>query len=505
MKRKLTIKITNMLAACSLAFTMVVTVPGISGLIFSGQTGRQLNRFPAVNAASAFPKTNKPLSELNVGNTIFLPLVMNLWPLPPAPWGITFDYSVDENGGLLEMETAGTEWTRRDLVWSKVEPNIGDRRWNEISSFDADILNAQAHGMEFIAIIESAPSWARKDPLKCSPVKADSFDELANFAYDAVNKYSKPPYDVITWELLNEPDAPSVLGCWGDPGDTSYYGGAHYGEMLKVVYPRMKEANPNIKVYFGGLLLDCDPATPDEIRCGYANFLEGALVVGAGPFFDGVSFHGYDYYDGEVNGIGSYSNQNWNSTQETTGPVLLAKANFIRSVLSKNGVSGKDLIVTENALICGDASGSSSAFCDTPAHETTKAYYLAQSFTMALVEDWKSIIWWSVFGHRFSGLFNQDLSHPQPAYYTYQFMTDKLDSAKYAAPVLTQYENLMAYEFNRNGKTIWVVWAKTNSPTQISLPWLPTGIWQIGTDGKGQVITASQSLTINQAPMVIEY
>lgn len=77
-----------------------------------------------------------------------------------------------------------------------------------------------------------------------------------------VARYRDPKYDVRHWELGNEVDVdPSLVapnngfGCWGDIKDP-YYGGRHYGEMLKVVAPAIRAANPAAKIWFGGLLLD---------------------------------------------------------------------------------------------------------------------------------------------------------------------------------------------------------------------------------------------------------
>ena len=65
---------------------------------------------------------------------------------------------------------------------------------------------------------------------------------------EAVERYSAPPYNVIYWEVGNEPDIdPSLVdgdeiyGCWGDKTD-AYYGGGYYAEVLKQVYPAVKKA-----------------------------------------------------------------------------------------------------------------------------------------------------------------------------------------------------------------------------------------------------------------------
>jgi hypothetical protein len=122
----------------------------------------------------------------------------------------------------------------------------------------------------------------------------EHFIGFAQFVAEAVERYSQPPYDVRYWEIWNEPDvglgvipAQSGFGCWGDPDDP-YFGGGYYAEMLKVVYPVIKQVNPEIIVLIGGLLLDCDPVDPPESPpgsgilkdCSSAKFFQGILEEG---------------------------------------------------------------------------------------------------------------------------------------------------------------------------------------------------------------------------------
>ena len=124
-----------------------------------------------------------------------------------------------------------------------------------------------------------------------------------------VARYSVALYNIKYWELWNEPDIASsnfpgdnLFGCWGDPNDP-YYGGGYYADMLREVYPQIKAADPQGQVLVGGLLLDCDPrlgAGCEKVKNNNqpSKFLEGILRKNGVPFFDGVSFHAYDYYLG---------------------------------------------------------------------------------------------------------------------------------------------------------------------------------------------------------------
>lgn len=113
--------------------------------------------------------------------------------------------------------------------------------------------------------------------------------------------------------------------------------------------------------------MDCDPrpggGCPDEYHKKPLKFLDGVVRNGGGDYFDGVSFHAYDYYYGV---LGKYGYGGWNSSWNSTGLVLIAKANFIKEMLESYGVSGKFLMNTESALLC-DACSDDSTF------ETTKA------------------------------------------------------------------------------------------------------------------------------------
>src|SRR5512145_713220 len=117
--------------------------------------------------------------------------------------------------------------------------------------------------MKMIAIIGSTPTWALKSGYTCGAVSQAALEEFGDFVFDAVQRYSAPPYNVKYWELWNEPDVVNYLGCWGDEADP-YYGGSYYAEMLKVAYPKIKAADPEAQVLTGGLLLDCDPVNPPE-------------------------------------------------------------------------------------------------------------------------------------------------------------------------------------------------------------------------------------------------
>ena len=195
-----------------------------------------------------------------------------------------------------------SSWVRYNgLRWSSVEVNKGDRDWSAMVDLEDSLIRASQNGIEVILIVRSTPSWAQAiDGATCGPIKVDELTAFGQFMYDAVQRYSKPPFNVKYWEIWNEPDTTYVeematqpFGCWGDYND-EYFDGGYYADVLKVVYPYMKAADTETQVLIGGLLLDCDPG-PDPNICSQLSkndrppkYLEGILRNGGGNYFDGI-------------------------------------------------------------------------------------------------------------------------------------------------------------------------------------------------------------------------
>jgi hypothetical protein len=438
--------------------------------------------------------------------TIYLPLVMRNFSLPTL-FGAEMA-QLTSGGGLDQMAAANISWTRRNAVlWSSVEPTEGARNWSALAGLESELQDASSKGIQVILIVRSTPEWARKiagTGSYCGPIHPDKLAAFGSFMRDLVARYSVPPYNVKYWELWNEPDidpsifgyGDSIYGCWGDQSDT-YYGGGYYAEMLKAAYPQIKAADPQAQVLVGGLLLDCDPRGSPSVCASLTpphdekppKFLEGILLGGGGPYFDGVSFHAYDVYWGA---LGQYKIPNWNTAWNTTGPTVIAKAGFVKSVLTAKGFSGKILMNTETGILCGSCSNDA-------IYETTKAYYVAQAYAAALAQGLRANVWYSVLGWENSGLLNPDLS-PRPAYTAFQFSRSELRDATWLRDV-TEYTGVKGYEFQRGDHRIWVVWSLDGGTHSISLPGVPLAIYHVD----GTPIPPVGSLTLTLEPLYLEW
>jgi hypothetical protein len=405
--------------------------------------------------------------------------------------------------GLDQMVAANVAWTRRNAVpWSLVEPTEGVRDWSVLTGLESELQDASSKGIQVILIVRSTPQWARKIPgsgPSCGAVSQAKLAALGSFMHDLVARYSVPPYNVKFWELWNEPDVDpslvqvdSVYGCWGDQNDP-YYGGRYYADMLKVVYPQIKAVDPQAQVLVGGLLMDCDPrpgagcaAVGHSIRPN--KFLEGILLNNGGAYFDGVSFHAYDFYE---NQLGKYNNPGWQSSSSTTGPAVIAKAQFLQSVLNQYGVPGKFLMNTEVALLCDTCNNDS-------VYEATKAYYVAQEYAAAVALGLRANLWFTVLGWRNSGLLNSDLS-PRPAYTAFQFSRNELQDAVLLRE-LTGYAGVKAYEFQLGNRHILVLWSLDGSVHSVTPPLPLLAAW----DSLGSSVPIATSMGVGLNPLYLE-
>lgn len=425
----------------------------------------------------------------------------------PTTYGITLK-PVSDEGGLNLVSEAGAKWTRTTILWINVEPQKGERNWNALASREQEWINAAEKQIAPIVVVQHTPPWAHALPgYLCGPILTEELPAFASFMFDLVQRYSAPPYNIRYWEIGNEPDiAPihvptnSGWGCWGDPTDP-YYGGGVYAEMLKFIYPQIKAADPDAQVLVGGLLLDCDPINPPMNNeqpkdCSSARFFEGILTNGGAQYFDGVSFHAYDYYGGP----GVYGNANWHSTWNTTGPVQIAKAAYLRSLLNhpEYNAAEKYLINTEIALLC-DACVNDADF------EATKAAYVAQGLVTGPLLGLKAVLWYDFLGWRNSGLVSSDLS-PLPAYHAYKFMASQLENATltwidWSEAAITQSEELVGFQITQDERRTWIVWAPDGQSTLSNFVTFPDVVYDLF----GNTLDFGDAIQIGIQPVVIDW
>ena len=418
-------------------------------------------------------------------------------------------HEINPVGGLELVVEADAAWIRRNaLFWSDVEPYPGDRNWEALSRLEEELMNASKAGLQTILVVRRTPTWAQKFPgVYCGPIKPEALNAFAEFMAEVVERYSRPPFNVIYWEIANEPDidpklvAPDeIFGCWGDDQE-AYYGGEYYADMLRLVYPEIKAANPQAQVLIGGLVLDCDPDKPPYIEgstekkdCAPTLFFEGILKNTGGNFFDGVSFHAYDYYLGAE---GKYNNINWDSSWDNNGPVMINKITYIRQLLQSYGYPGKFIINSELGILCGNTGEETE--CKTEAFQDTKANYVAQTYAIAQALGLRANIWYSIHGWRGSGLANM-ANNPTKALSAFATSARILSGSKLIRS-LEGYPQIMGYEFSKNGRLYWVLWAMDSDPQFIQLANPPKAIYDIF----GNPLKTQREIGVGLSPIYLEF
>ena len=403
---------------------------------------------------------------------------------------------------VQEVAAAGAAWLRINaLEWSKIEPQEGQREWTAAAPLEAALRAAAENNLPVILVVRSTPAWAQKVAgAYCGPIKPEKLGAYAVFMQDVVMRYSQPPYNVKYYELGNEPDIDPALiggdspfGCQGNGADPMY-GGGEYAAQLQQAYPAIKAANPDAQVLIGGLLLDCDPVNPPAGKyCVPARYLEGILAGGGGDFFDGVSYHAYDYYAGPY----QYSNGNWHSSWNTNGPVVVPKTLFLRSLLKAYGYPDKLLLNTEAGLLCG-RSGSEPE-CLAPEYELSKAYYVAELNFLSRLEGLDASIWYSLYGWRGTAMLTQD-GKPLPVLKAFQFSAQQLEGAEPVGKV-TGLPQVRGVEVQKEGKRIWLIWSADGQTYDVVLPAKPAAIYDVF----GAAQPVNQQITLSSAPQYIEW
>jgi hypothetical protein len=392
---------------------------------------------------------------------------------------------------------ARASWVRQSgFLWSEIEPTPGAREWSRMGSLEADLQTLAAQGLTTIAVVQSTPAWAQQIPgHSCGAIKPAALDAFAGFMRDLVARYSAPPYNIKYWEIWNEEDVdPSLVGptsgfgCWGDMADP-YYGGGAYAEMLKRVYPAIKQANPSAQVLLGGLLLDCDADHPIKGRgCSVSRFLEGILRNGGGLALDIVSYHGYAFWSGK--------NEDWdmNPSWQARGGAVRGKLQLIRETLARYQAD-KPVLLTEAGLLCYR----SDPRC-IPRFFNAQASYVPRVYARAWASGLLGVIWYTLEGPGWerSGLLDEN-QQPRPAYQALSFMAGLLQGANYAGS--RSNGAIEGYAFHKGATHYELYWTNDDTPARMA--------WPAGTvaayDLYGQPLPLTgPDLTVNFNPIFIE-
>jgi len=409
-------------------------------------------------------------------SNIYLPLVENNFPPPPTVFGVEVHSFTDPDIVQLAID-ARVSWVRIPAFdWSIIEPNapvgsVHSYDWDQVP--ESSLLNISSNHMYPIATVKMTPYWAQKyKGTYCGPIAEENFVDFALFMQVAVSEYSKPPYNIHYWELGNEPDvardfvpADYPFGCWGETDDP-FYGGRYYAEMLKVVYPAIKAADPSAQVLIGGLLLDCDPNDTDCSDPAPSKFFNGILENEGDKYFDIISFHSYPgYHSPDYPFYNDIYHKKWN----LRGGILMGKIDYINEVMADYGIN-KPIILSEGGLMCVETN----PYCQPTAGADfldAQASYILWYYVRSLANGFETAIWYTFEGSgwRSVGMVGDDPANPRPAYQVFKFATKELSEVEFSGYVNTG-NPLHGYAFSKPGKTIWVLWSPDGNEYDFTVP-----------------------------------
>ncbi|MBC8264960.1 MAG: hypothetical protein H8E47_12660 [Anaerolineales bacterium] len=313
------------------------------------------------------------------------------------------------------------------LPWLGVETSPGEYHWDK---YDAVFDRLGELGFDAIAVIYGAPDWAAEQ--NCGPI-TDTL-ALESFLEVVVPRYANV---VDAWEFINEPDGREPhwygpgIGCWG------LYP-AEYARQLGIFYAKIKNLDPDALVFFGGLAYDY------WIHFERGFFKE-ALQNGAGQYFDGVSLHYYPLNPEEF-------------------PTMAHKVNEIRDTMSRNGVYGKRIWITETAQWI-NFGRSVELQRDFIVREFTRGFG-AGADNIFWFEPREQPLWWEGVAERW--LISAD-HKPINGYSTFQHFADKLEGMHCLGAYQDVPDGIEAYKFVGPGRSLYILWSNTITTT-VSIP-----------------------------------
>lgn len=419
------------LIALSLTFTL--------SLVLGGPAPARANT-PIV-ARAPLSEEAVPLQQSNV--RLYLPSLTRYSDAGyVSPFGISMYDVINDSTGLTQMKNAGADLIFTNIKWYDVEYSEGGAY--DFSTMDAKATAAQSAGMKLVVLFDNNPDWASltlSNPR--GPLKADKYDDLVDVVNALATRYNgnngHPRVDY--WLFYGEPD--NIYSGWGNDGNA-------YGDMLALVSPVIKAANPLAKVMPGAIAYE--RFTDDTVNAPgpfARNFLPTVLARlntkagGAAAYIDAIGFNEF-------------------GLSPTRWPTLRDKAITVRQIMAAANVSQLPLIVTE---LSRNSRGGNST-------ETTQAQYVLKLYAQGIAANLAQLHWFMVFDNTSVptnlldsytyGLFQgTNISTPKPSYTAYRVAARELDGAHYSRDL--GVSGTEGFVFVDGPELVTVVWATGSS------------------------------------------
>jgi hypothetical protein len=192
---------------------------------------------------------------------------------------------------FAKMATHGVETVRVIFSWNLAQEVQGQTTFKYT---DPMVEFASRHGIDPLPIVTYAPPWARVEPneLGSAPSNYQAYAEflklvIARYGPDGQFWQEKPdvPYRPVRyWQIWNEP---GVQYQWSPQAGWP----ERYGELLRLAYPTVKQADPGAKVVLAGLA----NASWEEMDALYdRGGVKGSFDVAAVHYYARITSQFYD-------------------------------------------------------------------------------------------------------------------------------------------------------------------------------------------------------------------
>jgi hypothetical protein len=213
-------------------------------------------------------------------------------PRPDNPYGVNLFLHKEVEPWKIEktlqmVAEANVPWVKQEFPWQEIEFRKGyfyDDKWQKSAweKFDNIVNLAERYGLTIIARVDHPPTWAKAEPGTGTGPLKDNRD-LADFTIALLDHYKGRIKHVQLW---NEPN---LAAEWNPGGRVNPAG---YAEMLKTVYPAVKEAHPDVSLLSAPLAMTLE-GPESRGNMNELDYWEALYEAGVKGYFDIASANGY--------------------------------------------------------------------------------------------------------------------------------------------------------------------------------------------------------------------
>jgi hypothetical protein len=180
---------------------------------------------------------------------------------------------------LQMVREAGASWIVEFFPWAYYHAEDGGIAWEHP---DLVVEHAAAQGLKVVARLGLTPGWARPPDTPLTYLDPSGYADFAEFAAQFARRYEGKVTHIVAW---NEPNLSYE---WGYRKTSP----AEYVELLKVLYPAVKEASPTTQILAGALAPTLEPSD-SPWAYNDLDYLAGIYEAGGADYFDGLAVHVY--------------------------------------------------------------------------------------------------------------------------------------------------------------------------------------------------------------------